>query len=580
MEAGDDYDSGPIGFDIETGPANELFTYGKGFLRLAGYSGANGPETTTDMQTLIKTLDDAPWIYGHNIMGFDLLGLAFYHGADWEALSRKCLDTMILDRLDYPPQARDTGGSVDKYNLDAVCARREVSGKTDDLKELAKEFGGFDKIPVDDPRYLDYLRGDIGAIEELIDVLPVDSYANREHKVQSWLGRMTLNGFKVDTELNTQRIAQGEETKAAALVSLNQDWDLPLGKFRWSGRGDDKVETWEDFDSPLASLEGRKWLLEVWDAFGITSPPKTDKGRLATKAEDLRTLIQTNMLHPDLVEILNLIMTVTTIRTVYQTVDDCLIDGYVHANINMGQASGRSSVTNPGLTVFGKRGGRHIERDIFIAPEGWSVFTCDLNQIDMRAIAGMCQDPNYMSLFENGRDPHAEIALQLFGNVSFREQVKPITHGSNYGLGQGKLIKQGHDPDKVRHYFAQRLTQFPILLNWQDEQREIAKSGLLTGSHGRKMKCDPRRVYTQAPALMGQNGAAELLKDCILRLPSDLRPYPVTTVHDEVVFCAPTEDCEEIMHEVKKAFTFTWRNVPIECDLSGPGNSWGEVSAK
>ena len=572
--------SEPVGFDIESGPADKLFTYGEGFLRVAGYSSEDEPATTTDMQTLISALDDAPWIYGHNILGFDLLALCFYHGADWETLSRKAMDTMILDRLDFPPQARDTGGSVDKYDLDTVCERRGVKGKTDDLRELAKEFGGFDSIPVDDERYLAYLRGDVKAIENLIDEIPRGSYANREHKVQSWLGRMTLNGFRVDTVLNDERIAKGEETKANALVSLNQDWDLPLGKFHWSGRGDDKVETWEDFDSPLASLEGRKWLLQMWDAFGITSPPKTDKGRLSTKAEDLRTLISSNMLHPDLVEVLNLITTVTTVRTVYQTVDDCLVGDRVHANINMGQASGRSSVTNPGLTVFGKRGGRHIERDIFIAEDGWSIFTCDLNQVDMRAIAGLCQDPNYMDLFSDGRDPHAEIALQLFGNVSFREQVKPITHGSNYGLGQQKLIAQGHDPDKVRHYFAQRKSQFPILLNWQDEVRETAKSGLLIGSHGRKLKCDPRRVYTQAPALMGQNGAAEILKDCILRLPNEFRPYVRTMVHDEIVFCAPTKGIDEVMAEVKRAMTFDFRGVPIECDLSKAGQSWGEVCSK
>lgn len=571
----------PVGFDIESGPANELFTYGDGFLRLAGYSSDDGPVVTTDMQELITALDNAPWIYGHNVLGFDLLALAFHHGADWEKLSRKTIDTMILDRLDYPPQARDTGGSVDKYDLDAVCERRGVGGKTDDLRVLAKEFGGFDKIPVDDERYQSYLRGDVAAIEALIDELPMDAYAKRELRVQSWLGRMTLNGFKVDVDLNNERIAQGEETKAAALESLNKDWDLPLGKFVWKGRGETKEEHWETFESPLASLEGRKWLMQVWDAFGVTSPPITDKGRLSTKAEDLRTLISQNSLHPDLVEILNLVTTVTTVRTVYQTVDDCLINGRVHAGINMGQASGRSSVTNPGLTVFGKRGGRHIERDIFIPDfEDWSVFTCDLSQVDMRAVAGLCQDPNYMALFEDGRDPHTEIAIQLFGSAAFRQEVKPITHGSNYGLGQNKLIAQGHDPDKVRRYFNQRKSQFPILLNWQDEMREKAKSGLLIGSHGRKMKCDPRRVYTQAPALMGQNGAAEILKDCILRLPPEFRSYVKTMVHDEIVFCAPTKDCPEIMQEVKRAMTFTFRGVPIDCDLAGPGRSWGEVSAK
>lgn len=579
----EDYPGEPVGFDIETASANQLFTYGPGFLRLAGFSGPSEPILTTDMSELVTALDDAPMIYGHNILGFDLLALAHYHGADWERLAAKSIDTMLLDRLDFPPMAKDTGGSVDKYDLDAVCERRGVPGKTDSIRDLGKEFGGYDQIPVDDDRYREYLQGDVRAIENLLDELPeLNSYAIREHKVQSWLGRMSLNGFRVDIPLLNQRLSEGEIRKSAALHSLSEDWDLPLGRFGWSGRGNDKIEQWEEFDSPLASLEGRKWLLQVWDAFGITNPPKTDKGRLSTKAEDMRTLIATNMLHPDLIEILILIMIVTTERTVYQTTESCLTSaGFVHPSINMGQASGRSSVTNPGLTVFGKRGERYHERDIFIPDNpDWSIFTCDLSQVDMRAIAGLSQDANYMALFNDGRDPHTEIAVQLFGDASFRQQIKPITHGSNYGLGANKLIAQGHDPDKVRKYFAQRKSQFPVLMAYFDDIREQASSGLLDNGWGRKMKCDPRRTYTQGPALMGQGAAADILKECILRLPPELRPNVKVTVHDEIVFAAETKGIDEVMHAVKEAMTFEWRGVPIECDLSGPGNSWGAVCAK
>src|ERR1700744_4865425 len=178
----------PVGFDIETASANTLFTHSGDtpFLRLAGYSSPDGVKTTTDMGELVKALEDAPWIYGHNVLGFDLLALSFHHGADWERLSRKTLDTMMLDRLDFPPQARDTGGSVDKYDLDAACERRGVAGKTDSIRELGKEFGGYDQIPVDDPRYIEYLQGDVAAIEGLIKELPRTKYGQREHKVQSW----------------------------------------------------------------------------------------------------------------------------------------------------------------------------------------------------------------------------------------------------------------------------------------------------------------------------------------------------------------------------------------------------------
>src|SRR6266446_2112768 len=105
----------PVGFDLETASAGELFSHGPGFIKLAGFSGPdNSVSYLTDMTYLITVLDDAPWIYGHNILGFDMLALAYHHGADWDKLSRKAVDTEILDRLVHPPMARDTGGSLDK----------------------------------------------------------------------------------------------------------------------------------------------------------------------------------------------------------------------------------------------------------------------------------------------------------------------------------------------------------------------------------------------------------------------------------------------------------------------------------
>lgn len=588
-----------VGFDIETAEADSLFTYGDGFVRVGGWSTDNGPAVTSDIRgELIPALNAAKWIYAHNFYGFDGLALAYHYPdlVDWEALAAKALDTMVLERLRFPPEARDVGGSKDKYTLDACCARHGVRGKTDDIGNLAKIHGGYDMIPVDDEAYLAYLRGDIRAMEELFGKLPRNRYAKREHEVESWLGRMTLNGFRVDIPLLNQRQDETEARKHAALMSLAKDYGLPLGRISWRGRGKNKEEFWEEFDSPLSSLEGRQWLVEVWAAFGVVNPPVTDKGRLSTKAETLEELIETGALHPELVDILSKIMTVTTTRTVYQTVQKYLVGDRVYPHINMGQASGRSSVTRPGLTVFGKRGERYHERDIFIAAPGCSIFTCDLSQIDMRVIAALCQDENYMALFKNGRDPHTETAIQFFGTAERRNEIKPITHGANYGMGPGKLIKQGHDPKLVKAYFAGREENFRTLIAKQQEWRRAAKHGYLDNGWGRKLKCDPDRTYTQAPALMGQGGAADALKECILRLPDYMRPHVHVTVHDEIVFSGPNDIIKDLMHEAKKAMTFglmlnkstdrlevvdhgTPGAVDIECDLEGPAPSWGGVIA-
>jgi DNA polymerase-1 len=520
-------------------------------------------------------------VYGHNILGFDLLALAFIYGADWDTLSAKAVDTLLLDRLDYPPEARDTGGSVDKYDLDHVCERRGIPGKTDNLRELAKKYGGYDKIPPDDADYRAYLTGDVEAIRGLVGKLPRSAYAKREHQVQAIFGGMSLTGFRVDLPLLEKRIGETEAQKREALEILRDDYDLPLGRFEWHGRGDAKQEEWTAFGSPLAALEGRKWLVEVYEAFGVRNPPVTDKGRLSTSADDLGQLAASGILHQDLVRILELMATVTTARTVYQTVADHLVGDRVHPLINMGQASGRSSVTDPGLTVFGKRGGRHVEREIFIGEPGWVVGSCDLDQVDMRAIAGLSQDPNYMALFEPGKDAHEEIAIAVTGDPARRNECKPIGHGYNYGLGVNRMIASGYNPALV-HAFVERMqAEFPRMCAWRDEIREIGKSGqLLDNGFGRRMKCNPQRAYTQAPALMGQGAAADILKTALLRVPKDVRPFVRVPVHDEFVFVAPEKEFGEVAREIQKAMTFEWRGVDISCDLNGPGPNWGKVSAK
>ena len=570
----------PVGFDLETAKAGSLFLYGPGFIKLCGFTDAGGkPGFLTDPADLISLLNEAPWIYGHNIMGFDLLALAFYHGADWERLAAKALDTMILDRLDYPPQARDTGGSVDRYDLDHVCERRGLPGKVGDLRELANEFGGYAYIPADDFRYRAYLAGDIQAIRNLASKLPRTPYARREHKMQSIMGRMTLNGFRVNLDLLHQRIAEGKTAKRGALEMLRDDYDLPLGRFEWSGRGKDKIETWEEFGNPLTTLEGRRWLIEVYRVFDVRNPPVTDKGRLAISADALAPLADSPTVHPDLARIIDLMQTVTTTRTVYQTVADHLAGDRVHPLINMGQASGRSSVTSPGLTVFGKHGGRWRERSVFIPEEGHALLACDMSQVDMRGIAGLCQDPSYMALFEDGRDAHTEMAIQIFGDPARRQDVKPIGHGWNYGLGINHMIDDGFDPVMVRTFFKKMQDQYPVLCEWREGIREQGRTGkMLDNGWGRRMRCDPSRAFTQAPALMGQGAAADIVKEAILRLPREFNPMLRMFVHDEIVMSVPIPDFEEIRQEVIKAMTFEWRGVPIECEASKPGSDWGIVS--
>lgn len=236
---------GPVGVDLETASADQLFTYGKKFARIGGLINGNGVMATgVNMAALVKKLNEAEQIYAHNWFGFDGLILARYYGLDWEAVSAKVTDTEPLSRQAHPPRSR-MHGSVDEYTLDAVAQRLEVPGKTSDLRSLKRAYKAYDAIPLDDPEYHEYLRGDLRAVKAVYERLPQDDYTRREHRILTMFGRMTLNGFKVDVDLLRERQQQGEARKDTALEELHDTYGLPLGRTVMRGRGKAKKEVYE-----------------------------------------------------------------------------------------------------------------------------------------------------------------------------------------------------------------------------------------------------------------------------------------------------------------------------------------------
>jgi DNA polymerase-1 len=568
-------------FDIETAGASELFSYGPGFARLAGWTDNGHIHLTSDMDELARTLQHSARVCGHNILGFDLLVLAHYHGLDLNALvnSSAVLDTLLLARHLDPPMARESGvDATRKYDLDALGEKLGIGGKSGDLNALAKEFGGYDKIPLDDARYRDYLIRDVELSAKLIDVLMKQAtkddwdYINREHQVAGLAANITLNGFKVDEPLLARRLEHNAERKEHALARLAEEFGVPLT----DAKG-------KPYASPLASKAGKEALEAAFRACGVTRWIKTAKTRqIDTSADALAWQANEHGSNKRFVTLCRLIVQVVTLRTVYQTVAGSMVNGRVHPRVSFKQATGRWSLTDPGMTVMGKRGGRWREREIFLPDDGEVVLAVDLDQVDMRALAGLSQDPAYMELFRSGGDPHSEIALALFGDAGMRETAKPIGHGWNYGRGLEAISdSEGIAPKLVVQFDRAMRERFPRLVEWQNEVREQAESGeLMDNGWGRPMRADPRRAHTQGPALAGQGAARDIMMHGLLRLPDYIRPMLRVQVHDEIVFSVPKHQFEEVRQHVLDALTFEWRGVPITADASGPGESWGAVYDK
>jgi DNA polymerase I-like protein with 3'-5' exonuclease and polymerase domains len=560
-----------IAFDLETCSVDEMHRR-EDFVRIGSAAGCTSvpSEIPSVVGYLHRAVDAGKVITGHNIIGFDLAALARWHGADYEKLCAGSFDTLIAAKQLDPPLSKGMPNGY--YKLDVLAERLGVTGKTNDIKALARKHGGFDAIPLDDSEYVEYLQGDVTASQAVAEVLYTealkDPYIAREHRVAAIMGRMSLNGFRVDDDLARERYQAGQDKLSGIKETLHGRYGFPSDGAAPQRSNAGKAALYEAL---RAAGLGPQWLEKNW--------PKNKDGTLSLakpvlqqKLEELRGV---KTAAADLCEA---ILEMNGVRSIYGNCLDWMTpEGRVHPDIFPEQASGRWSVTKPGLTVVGKRGGKVTERAIYIADPGEVLVAFDADQVDMRAIAAASQDRAYMGLFiprgDGARiDPHTDIAAMV--GLS-RQDAKVIGHGFNYGMGVEGQVRNGVDRDKAEQFAARMRESFPRLEEWKREIRQVGEAtGLLANDFGRRMRLNPEYAYTQAPALMGQGGTRDILAEGLLKLPAEILPMLRVVVHDEIVLSIPEDIVEDVCRTVIDCMTFELKGVPITWGQSKAGKNW------
>jgi DNA polymerase-1 len=615
-----------IAFDIETASADLMHRYvphdDQGYIRLVGWCDAMDPNaeihTSTDPRELLAVLLDADVIAGHNILNFDLMAFAKHVEDRYETLARKSFDTMVVERHLVPVAAKGLQ-PTGFYGLDATAARRGCAGKStvdfhgkvalvrrivgdkkadamvkarqkaDDsaaakgksvrrkdeysvLKVLSELYGGYDRIPLDDPDYVEYLRRDVRAsaalyraLRKLVRVEPDRSvqYLRDEHQTSADMGRITIEGCRVDVNLNTTRLAAGQARLEAAKRMMHDRYGMPL-------EGAYPHRTNPGKAAFRAALLGtgidEERLDEEW--------PTGADGFLLTGKDVLNEFIPLfeRVGNTAAVEICRTILAMNGERTVYQTIDTHLTaEGRVHPYIGADQSSGRWSMKDPGLTVMGKRGGKAAERAVILADtdEEWIV-AIDADQVDARGVAALSQDREYMKLFLPGTDLHSEVAWRVFQrpecraemernngrcDCPFRDRAKVFGHGWNYGMQPGTMAAMHGVPLDVAQQFDRGMQQaFPRLCEWKAQMRELAGAlpfgvqppahdsyRILHTAYGRPVRVERSRAFTQATAQIGQGTTRDIMASSIRGLAPHIRRKVRAVIHDEIVISVGPE---------------------------------------
>lgn len=570
-------DSTTVVFDLETGDADVVqVTDDPDFVRLAAYS-VNGaePVATTDIAgELIPLLERADTIVGHNIVQYDLPILQRLYGLDDKALIEdgRVHDTLVLSRL-------AAGGDTNLgYGLGAVAERCGVDGKLlrdgeSALKALAKQCGGFDKIPVDNPEYVEYALQDVRAnVAVYAKMLPAaleavsEDYLQREHEKMHALSVVESHGIRVDTAKVEEFLAE-----EAAVVS-----EIRAGLVSTVGIPDKGKKPW-------MTDKGKQAIADYLDSFGI-AVPRTKSGRISISAKALNKLAENHADVPEVVELAEKMETLLQSSTPASTIKKHLHGDKVFPSIQSSQVTGRLSTTKPGMTVFGSRNERLIRQREMILPDNADeeLISVDLSQIDARCMAAGSGDSAYAALFAPGRDAHTEMAVRVFGDAARRSDAKALGHAANYGMGPEGFAKHaGISEVEAKEQLDRLHFEFPQLEYFKNHLRKHAEAlGWVATGFGRRVAVYRAKAYTKAPAAYGQGTARDVFLEGVLNLPQEVLEMIRIFVHDEIVLSVPRDRAEEIKQTVMAAFnavTLPGKDgveVPVLSDSAGPAESW------
>ena len=234
-------------------------------------------------------------------------------------------------------------------------------------------------------------------------------------------------------------------------------------------------------------------------------------------------------------------------------------DSRIHATFNQTVArTGRLSSDKPNLHNIPVRTeeGR-VFRTAFVAKAGSSLLVADYNQIELRCIAHLANDPGLVGAFAAGQDIHQATAARVFGvrteDVTHdqRSKAKMVSYGLAYGMeAYGLSQRLGIGVDEASGILNAYFAAFPNVKQYMDDAIHTARqTGYTETLFGRRRQIpelisDNFRVRQagerQAMNAAIQGLAADIFKIALVRIDAlldkgNFQSRIVLQVHDEVI---------------------------------------------
>ncbi len=289
----------------------------------------------------------------------------------------------------------------------------------------------------------------------------------------------------------------------------------------------------------------------------------------------------------------------------------------LHCNFKRNTVTGRLACSAPNLQNIpkDKRKDKYDMRSLFIATPGYKLVVADQSQLEMRIAAHILE-----KLFNDTRlkddlladDAHSANAVRVFGHLrkymvgvtadtvkhhpdprvrQCRDDIKAVTYGFFYGksaVGLGASLRDEHGnpigESEARKVMDGFLALYPALVDFVNFTWDEVKYGRVYTIGGRYKDIErvSRSEHRGALNMPMQGGASDimdkaLLKCCAALADAGLDWYPVSQVHDELIFEVREDQAEAAAVIVKREMKGAWKllcPLDVDCNI---GDTWAEA---
>lgn len=260
--------------------------------------------------------------------------------------------------------------------------------------------------------------------------------------------------------------------------------------------------------------------------------------------------------------------------------------------MQIGADTGRFACSNPNLQQIPQDS---AFRSCFLAGEGYKFVVSDYSQIELRIMAELSRDKEFMSAYLKGEDLHTKTAAQMYGvppekvDKKMRFNAKSINFGLMYGRGANSLAAQlGVGTEEAQTLLEKYFKTYGGVRDWLTTvAREAVQRGYSLTLLGRKRwyqipdRSDPNlrrlmaNIERQAKNTPIQGSSADMTKLALVGIYDKIKKekldaYLIHTVHDEVVVEARTEIAEKVRElvrtEMVRSGESLLKKVPVEVD--------------